>query len=90
MTRNDVDELYDLVVPKEMIEEMRKKHFLRYIKLLEYKRTPEARKYQKEYYQRPEVRERKMEYGKEYNQRPEVKEKRRLRYEKLKNKIGDV
>jgi hypothetical protein len=41
----------------------------------EYKKTPKYKEYQKEYYQRPEVKERMKEYKKEYYQRPEVKER---------------
>tara|TARA_B110000014_G_C20120606_1_gene593663 strand:- start:2379 stop:2981 length:603 start_codon:yes stop_codon:yes gene_type:complete len=39
--------------------------------------TFDQKEYMKEYYQRPEVKERKKEYNKEYRQRPEVKERKR-------------
>ena len=72
---NDVEELFNKVVPKELIEEFdlaRKK----------------KNKRMKEYYKIPEVKERIKEWQKKYYQRPEVKERKkeyeRLRYLKKK------
>jgi hypothetical protein len=43
----------------------------------EYYQRPEVKERKKEYYQRPEVKEYRKEYMKEYNQKPEVKERQK-------------
>jgi len=89
---NDVEELFNKVVPKELIEEFDLARKKKNKRMKEYYKIPEVKErikeWQRERYKIPEVKERIKEWQKKYYQRPEVKERKkeyeRLRYLKKK------